>query len=167
MDLSAKVSNLEGRIQKLEGRTDEGTIESGAGISSFPPVGSPGSLYVDTTTGQVYTWNGSAYVPAGGGAALSTVRQVVATSYTLQASDDGNILYLMDNTAFTLIVPAGLRQGFSCAVWQGALGTITVTASGVTLLNADNMFKSRKQNSGFTIQHIGSNFIMVQGDLMA
>lgn len=63
MDLSAKVNNLETRIQRLEGHGGEAASQSFPGIADFPPVGEEGVIYIDTATDIAYYWDGTQYVP--------------------------------------------------------------------------------------------------------
>lgn len=63
MDLSAKVLNLETRIQRLEGNTGNLASQSFPTIADFPPVGEEGVIYIDTATDTPYYWDGTQYVP--------------------------------------------------------------------------------------------------------
>lgn len=56
------------------------------------------------------------------------------TSYTLQASDAGQIVSLSNAAAITLTLPNSFPVGFNCMVQQEGAGQITFTpASGATM----------------------------------
>lgn len=64
------------------------------------------------------------------------------TTYTLQASDNGGIVYCTNASPITVTVPSGLPTGFNCTIVQGGAGQVTLAASGTTLNNADGYTKT-------------------------
>ncbi len=51
-------------------------------------------------------------------------------SYTLQASDNGTLVYVNSATAVTVTLPNSLAAGFNCVVVQEGAGQITFAAAG-------------------------------------
>jgi hypothetical protein len=76
----------------------------------------------------------------------------VTAAYTLQASDNGQILRLNDAASVLLTIPNSLPVGFSCGIIQGAAGRITAQAqTGGAVASVDAFLKSRKLNSYFVV----------------
>lgn len=68
------------------------------------------------------------------------------TSYTLQASDTGKVIDMLNAGAITLDMPNNLAVGFCCTVVQSGAGAITFTpASGATRRNRQSHTKSAGQ----------------------
>lgn len=68
------------------------------------------------------------------------------TSYTLQASDTGKVIDMLNAGAITLDMPNSLAPGFCCTVVQSGAGAITFTpASGATRRNRQSHTKSAGQ----------------------
>ena len=99
---------------------------------------------------------------AGFGAQINTI----ANSVTLAATDNAEIIQSNAASAITVTIPAGLPTGFNCMVLQYGAGQITFSpAAGVTLINRNSYNKSIGQYALVTLLHIGSNVVIISGEL--
>lgn len=73
------------------------------------------------------------------------IKTISATSYTLLTDDDGWIIDFTAATAVTVTVPAGLGDKFACGISQGGLGKVTLSASGVSLIEPDSLLATEKR----------------------
>ena len=90
---------------------------------------------------------------------------VVAVSTTpraISSADNGKILQTTSGTAVTISIPTGLPDGFNCTIVQMGAGQITFTG---TYLNRGGFTKSASQYSVISILHLGSNSIIVSGEM--
>ena len=99
---------------------------------------------------------------AGFGAQINTI----ANSVTLAATDNAEIIQSNASSAITVTIPTGLPTGFNCMVLQYGAGQITFSpAAGVTLINRNSYNKSIGQYALVTLLHIGSNVVIISGEL--
>lgn len=99
---------------------------------------------------------------AGFGAQINTI----SNSVTLAAADNAEIIQSNATSAITVTIPAGLPTGFNCMVLQYGAGQITFSpAAGVTLINRNSYNKSIGQYALVTLLHIGSNVVIISGEL--
>lgn len=77
-------------------------------------------------------------------------RTVSGTTATITAADHGNYLVLTNNSAITLVIPAGLGVNFAFGIVHRGSGLVSFSlGSGVTVNNADGHTKLRKGMSSF------------------
>lgn len=86
----------------------------------------------------------------------------VAANYPLAASDNGKVIQSTSATAITITIPSGLPAGFNCTVVQMGAGQITFTG---TYFNRGNFNKTASQYAIVSILHLGSNNIIVSGEM--
>ena len=99
---------------------------------------------------------------AGFGAQINTI----ANSVTLAAADNAEIIQSNATTAISITIPTGLPTGFNCMVLQYGAGQITFSpAAGVTLINRNSFNKTIGQYALVTLLHIGSNVVIISGEL--
>ena len=99
---------------------------------------------------------------SGFGATISSV----STSYTLAATDNAEVIQTTAASAITITIPAGLPTGFNCMVLQYGAGQVTFAAgSGVTVINRNSYTKTLGQYSIATVLHLGSNIVVISGEL--
>ena len=99
---------------------------------------------------------------SGFGAQINTI----STSVSLAPSDNAEVIQSNAASAITITIPAGLPTGFNCMVLQYGAGQITFSgASGVTIINRNGFTKSIGQYALVTILHIGSNNVIISGEL--
>ena len=99
---------------------------------------------------------------SGFGAQINTVN----TSITLAATDNSEVIRSDAASAISVTIPAGLPSGFNCMVLQYGAGQITFSpAAGVTLINRNNYNKTIGQYALVTVLHIGSNVVVISGEL--
>lgn len=99
---------------------------------------------------------------SGFGAQINTI----STSVSLAATDNAEVIQSNAASAITITIPAGLPTGFNCMVLQYGAGQITFSgASGVTIINRNGFTKSIGQYALVTILHIGSNNVIISGEL--
>lgn len=99
--------------------------------SSFPNPGQANVLYVDNTVNpaRAYVWNGTAYVPAGGGIPASSVtynnESSELTADTAQEAIDENAAAIKSlNSSFHMISKSGRFVGQTTAFYTGVSVTI-------------------------------------------
>ena len=86
----------------------------------------------------------------------------VAANYSLTATDNGKIIQSTSAGAITITIPSGLPAGFNCTVVQMGAGQITFAG---TYLNRGNFTKTASQYAIVSILHMGSNNIIVSGEM--
>lgn len=90
----------------------------------------------------------------------------ISAGYTLAASDNSEVIQSNAASAITVTIPAGLPTGFNCMVLQYGAGQITFSAaSGVTIINRNSYNKTIGQYALATVLHIGSNVVIISGEL--
>ncbi|USQ03563.1 hypothetical protein [Aquirufa antheringensis] len=116
------------------------------------------------TTGNVSTTG----TLTGGNTSTSTISGFAANvasisaNYPLTASDNGKILQSTSTTAITITIPTGLPTGFNCTVVQMGAGQLTFSG---TYFNRGSFTKSASQYSIVSIIHLGSDKIIVSGEM--
>ncbi|MHA8079769.1 hypothetical protein VR610_01300 [Aquirufa regiilacus] len=99
---------------------------------------------------------------SGFGAQINTI----SNSYSLATTDNSEVIRSDAATAITLTIPAGLPMGFNCMILQYGAGQITFSpASGVTIINRNSYNKTIGQYALATVLHIGSNVVIISGEL--
>jgi hypothetical protein len=86
----------------------------------------------------------------------------VAANYSLTATDNGKIIQSTSAGAITITIPSGLPAGFNCTIVQMGAGQITFAG---TYLNRGNFTKTASQYAIVSILHMGSNNIIVSGEM--
>jgi hypothetical protein len=90
----------------------------------------------------------------------------ISASYQLAATDNSEVVQSNAASAITVTIPAGLPTGFNCMVLQYGAGQITFAgASGVTIINRNSYNKTIGQYALATVLHIGSNVVVISGEL--
>jgi hypothetical protein len=90
----------------------------------------------------------------------------ISASYQLAATDNSEVIQSTAASAITMTIPAGLPTGFNCMVLQYGAGQITFAgASGVTIINRNSYTKTIGQYALATVLHIGSNIVVISGEL--
>lgn len=116
------------------------------------------------TAGNIST-NGAL---TGGNSSTSTISGFAANvgtitaAYNITAADNGKILQSTSATAITITIPTGLPTGFNCTVVQMGAGQLTFSG---TYFNRGSFTKSASQYSIVSIIHLGSNNIIVSGEM--
>lgn len=111
-----------------------------------------------STTGNLTGGNVNTSTISGFAANVATI----STNYSLTASDNGKILQSTAASAITITIPTGLPTGFNCTVVQMGAGQLTFSG---TYLNRGGFTKSASQYSVVSIIHLGSNSIIVTGEM--
>jgi hypothetical protein len=86
----------------------------------------------------------------------------VAANYPLTAADNGKVIQSTSASAITITIPSGLPAGFNCTVVQMGAGQITFTG---TYFNRGNFNKTASLHAIVSILHLGSNNIIVSGEM--
>jgi len=90
----------------------------------------------------------------------------ISNSYQLAATDNSEVVQSNATSAITVTIPAGLPTGFNCMVLQYGAGQITFSpAAGVTIINRNSYNKTIGQYALATVLHIGSNIVIISGEL--
>lgn len=168
--------------------TQKGNITSPAnGLLIYQTDGVVG-FYVNTGTSASPTWtrinidwvrtgNDIAYTAGnvsttgtltGGNSSTSSISgfgaNVVSASgnYSITAADNGKVIQSTGASAITISIPTGLPTGFNCTVVQMGAGQVTFSG---TILNRTGFTKTASQYSVVSILHLGSNSILVTGEM--
>nr|WP_314866992.1 hypothetical protein [uncultured Flavobacterium sp.] len=111
-----------------------------------------------STTGSVTGGNSSTSTISGFGANVATI----SAAYNLTAADNGKIIQSTSASAITVTIPTGLPTGFNCTFVQMGAGQITFSG---TYLNRSGFTKTASQYALVSIIHLGSNTIIVSGEM--
>lgn len=111
-----------------------------------------------STTGNLTGGNASTSTISGFAANVATI----TAAYNLTAADNGKIIQSTSASAITVTIPTGLPTGFNCTVVQ--MGTGQITFSG-TYLNRSSFTKTASQYAVVSIMHLGSDKIIVAGEM--
>jgi hypothetical protein len=86
----------------------------------------------------------------------------ISANYPLTAADNGRIIQSTSASAITVTIPTGLPTGFNCTIVQMGAGQITFSG---TYLNRTGFTKTASQYAVVSILHLGSNSIIVTGEM--
>lgn len=86
----------------------------------------------------------------------------ISANYAITASDNGKVIQSTSASAITVTIPTGLPTGFNCTVIQMGAGQITFSG---TYLNRTGFNKSASQYAVVSILHLGSNSMLVTGEM--
>ena len=111
-----------------------------------------------STTGNLTGGNASTSTISGFGANVATI----SGGYSLTAADNGKIIQSTSASAITVTIPTGLPTGFNCTVVQMGAGQITFSG---TYFNRGSFTKTASQYAVVSIMHLGSNSIIVAGEM--
>lgn len=189
-DVSAKLdisSTTKGLLVPRMTATERGAIATPAkGLLIYQTDGEAG-FYVNTGTSSAKVWtrinmdwtksgNDISYTGnisttgnlTGGNASTSNISgfaanvATISTGYNLTAADNGKIIQSTAATAISIAIPTGLPTGFNCTIVQMGAGQITFTG---TYLNRGNFTKTASQYAVVSIMHLGSDKIIVAGEM--
>ena len=190
-DVSAKLdisSTTKGLLVPRMTATERGAIATPAkGLLIYQTDGEAG-FYVNTGTSSSIVWtrinmdwtrsgNDISYTIGnisttgnltGGNANTSTISGFAANvatitgGYNLTAADNGKIIQSTAATAISIAIPTGLPTGFNCTIVQMGAGQITFSG---TYLNRGNFTKTASQYAVVSILHLGSDKIIVAGEM--
>ena len=111
-----------------------------------------------STTGALTGGNSSTSNISGFAANVASI----SANYSITSADNGKVLQSTSATAISIAIPTGLPTGFNCTIVQMGAGQITFTG---TYLNRGGFTKSASQYSVISILHLGSNSIIVTGEM--
>jgi len=86
----------------------------------------------------------------------------VSANYSITSADNGKVIQSTSASAITITIPTGLPTGFNCTVVQMGAGQVTFSG---TYLNRTGFTKTASQYSVVSILHLGSNNILVTGEM--
>lgn len=86
----------------------------------------------------------------------------ISANYDITSADNGKVIQSTSASAINIAIPTGLPTGFNCTIVQMGAGQITFTG---TYLNRGTFTKSASQYSVVSILHLGSNNILVTGEM--
>lgn len=111
-----------------------------------------------STTGALTGGNSSTSSLSGFAANVASI----SANYSISSADNGKVIQCTSSSAITITIPTGLPTGFNCTVVQMGAGQITFSG---TYLNRTGFTKSASQYSVVSILHLGSNSIIVTGEM--
>jgi hypothetical protein len=86
----------------------------------------------------------------------------ISANYSITSADNGKVIQSTSASAITITIPTGLPTGFNCTVVQMGAGQVTFSG---TLLNRTGFTKTASQYSVVSILHLGSDKIIVTGEM--
>lgn len=86
----------------------------------------------------------------------------VSANYSITSADNGKVIQSTSASAITITIPTGLPTGFNCTVVQMGAGQVTFSG---TYLNRTGFTKTASQYSVVSILHLGSDKIIVTGEM--
>lgn len=119
---------------------------------------------ISYTTGNVSTTGNL----TGGNVITSTISgftanvATISANYPITAADNGKIIQSTSASGITVTIPTGLPTGFNCTIVQMGAGQITFSG---TYLNRSGFTKTASQYAVVSIMHLGSNSIIVAGEM--
>lgn len=111
-----------------------------------------------STNGALTGGNSNTSTISGFTANVSTI----TAAYSITAADNGKILQSTSASAISIAIPTGLPTGFNCTVVQMGAGQLTFSG---TFFNRGGFTKTASQYSIVSIIHLGSNNIIVSGEM--
>ena len=137
------------------------TTEMNAILSATPPP-TTGALIFNDEVKKIYEFNGTIWKQL-----LETaIVDAKTASYTLTASDYGNVLTFNSATDVILTIPTGLPVGFNISIYQIGTGKVTITgAGGVQIKNRLQRFRTAGLDAGVGIIATATNVFHITGDL--
>jgi hypothetical protein len=111
-----------------------------------------------STTGALTGGNSSTSNISGFAANVASI----SANYSITSADNGKVIQSTSASAISIAIPTGLPTGFNCTVVQMGTGQITFTG---TFFNRGGFTKSASQYSVVSILHLGSNSIIVTGEM--
>lgn len=111
-----------------------------------------------STTGAITGGNSDTSSISGFSANITSV----STNYPLTAADNGKIIQSTSASAINITIPSGLPAGFNCTIVQMGAGQITFAG---TYFNRGNFTKTASQYAIVSILHMGSNNIIMSGEM--
>lgn len=111
-----------------------------------------------STTGTITGGNSSTSSISGFAANIVSA----SANYSITAADNGKVIQSTGASAITISIPTGLPTGFNCTVVQMGAGQVTFSG---TILNRTGFTKTASQYSVVSILHLGSNSILVTGEM--
>ena len=128
---------------------------STASSGSFTTIVASGNI---TATGSLTGGNSSTSNISGFAANVVSI----SANYNITSADNGKVIQSTSASAINIAIPTGLPTGFNCTIVQMGAGQITFTG---TYLNRGTFTKSASQYSVVSILHLGSNNILVTGEM--
>ena len=90
--------------------------------------------------------------PAGPMGSLLGVTTITGNTHTLEAANDGHMLYCTSSSAVTINTAPGLGAAFSALIIQGGTGQVTVAqGSGTTLASFGNLLKTAGRYAAISV----------------
>ena len=111
-----------------------------------------------STTGALTGGNSSTSNISGFAANVASI----SANYNITSADNGKVIQSTSASAISIAIPTGLPTGFNCTIVQMGAGQITFTG---TYLNRGGFTKTASQYSVISILHLGSNSIIVTGEM--
>jgi hypothetical protein len=116
-----------------------------------------------STTGALTGGNSSTSNISGFAANITSI----SANYSITSADNGKVIQSTGSSAITITIPNSLPTGFNCTVVQMGTGQITFSRSTLTpaIINRAGFNKTASQYSVVSILHLGSNNILVTGEM--
>jgi hypothetical protein len=131
-----------------------------ASSGSFTTIVASGNI---TATGNLTGGNSSSSSISGFVANILSI----SADYPITSADNGKVIQSTGSSAITITIPNSLPTGFNCTVVQMGTGQITFSRSTLTpaIINRAGFNKTASQYSVVSILHLGSNNILVTGEM--
>lgn len=159
-------------VKLPDGTTDPSANDLGAG--RLYPIWYDGSVFrlvaggtqvmgaaSTTVNGQACALGGSCTIGLGS----LVVNAQAGASYTLQASDCGNVVTFNNAAAITLTVPQGLGSGCAATIIQLGAGQVTPTINSTTIYQRQGLTKTAGPFAIATLVSYSADVFVLSGDL--
>jgi hypothetical protein len=131
--------------------------------NTYAPIG---AFVTSLKNNVTYRWNGTSWATYTQQKVIDLTLARKTDSYTLVATDNGQVIEMNKATANTLTVPSGVFTiGQQVLVTQYGAGQTTIAGSGVTLRSDGGKLKINSQYSSATILFISATEAYVFGNL--
>lgn len=142
------------------GDEDTGLANAGSDVLSLV-AGGVERARADATGFSADSFSGNRYRLDGNALVVDA-----SASRVLSAADDGRIVCFTSDSSISVVAPAGLGAGFSCAFIQGGAGIVNFSAgAGASVGNVENAFRSGGRFAIVSVLAISPDLLVVAGAL--
>ncbi|WMW77964.1 hypothetical protein RF683_00535 [Flavobacterium sp. 20NA77.7] len=138
-----------------------GTVPNNVAPGYYYWNGSTWIAIIGTTTVSSITGNGTTSTLSNFSSAMN---DQTGTTYTLTNADNGKVLTFSNGSAITVTVPS-LSVGFNCMIIQKGAGQVSLSPSGVNILNRYNFTKTAGSYAIMSLVCIENNKYISSGDM--
>lgn len=139
--------------------------------STFAVLGAPQTFTALQTfssgisSASAITGGSYLYAESGFRVGAGAINSQAGTTYTLLATDNGEVIVWNTSSDGTLTIPSGLPVGFNATLIQTGSASIGITGSGTTLNSFEGKLRTAGQHAAVSIISYSSNVFNIAGGL--